>query len=583
MTIIERIETEPHFLLSLDELSERIRDGRQLFISGDEAVLRQLPRGRWIGGTIPYFITERGGVICRSKAYAWEVPPLATGFMINRYDSRSISSVYVDAPDSGFSLIVMPAASGTLKSFALNSPLYENFACRPLIGWVSGVRLPEVGKVSPKVFDGRNGAAFEDAALVMHVALPKSKMAEINIVNIFEPGEGDILTFDIDGFSPREVFVNGKRRLFVDYLAEKNLDIRLPLVADCHGAMINTSFIGVDSRTKEVRFCGPVFRDVRYRHARPVGDYQKVFSSQLEAIVGTEISYSANCVLNYLYAGLEGRAVSGPPGPATFGEIAYQLLNQTLVYMRIVDTNLAERLRREMEQRKQFRALQVLTQELSSYDFTVSHDLRSPLRRISWFSQMLQRAPSVASDEQARQWAGKIESSAAKMARLLDHLLEFSSAGHRELCCEGVDLNTLVEGLRQELVCSEEGRRVSWRVERLPVVVGDECLLRQAFANLMSNAVKFTQPKPHPEIEIGARVEGSRDVVFVRDNGVGFDPREADYLFKPFHRLESSESFHGTGLGLAIVARAVERHGGHAWAESDPGRGACFFLALPQS
>lgn len=417
----------------------------------------------------------------------------------------------------------------------------------------------------------------------MHVSLPRTKTAEVSIVNIFEPDEGsDILTFDSDSFSAREVFVNGTRRRLLSYIEEKGVDTRLPLVADCGGAMVNTSFLSIDQASGEVRFGGPLFRGVRYRRARPIGDYVKVFSSQLEAIVGTEISYSANCVLNYIYAGMEGRGGLGVTGPATFGEIAYQLLNQTLVYLKIVDTNLAERLRREMNQRRRFQALETLTQELSAYDFTVSHDLRAPLRRISWFSQKLRLSSSIAADEQARACAAKIEEAAGKMARLLDDLLDLSRAGRCELGREPVDLNVLVESVRQELAPPAEERKLTWRIHRLPVVSGDQRLLRQALTNLLSNAIKYTQRNPDAVIEIGARREGRDDVVFVSDNGIGFDPRHAEALFKPFQRLESSGDFPGTGVGLAIVGRIIERHGGRVWAEASPGCGARFSFALPR-
>lgn len=568
-------------MMTREEFSGRLGEGRSLFVAGDEELLRRLPRGDWAGGTSSYFTTETGGLHARDRVCAAEIPEFATASAIKIYDSASIAGIYADVPDNGYSLIVIPGASPILRAFALGAPRYENFACRPLLGWVSGVELSDVGKVSPKVFDGRTGRVYDDAAVVLHVSLPKSKIAEVGIINIFEPGDGDVLTFMADGFSAKVVLVDGKKTPFVRYLKERGLDPRLPLVADYDGVMVNTSFQSVDEETQTVGFYAPVFRGVRYRHARPIGDYIEAFASQLPQALETGVAFSCNCILNYLHAGLEGRRAAGFTGPATFGEIGYQLLNQTLVYLRIADANLSERLRGENALRKRFQSLEAATQELEAFNSMVSHDLRAPLRHMREFSRMLQKSPAASVDAQSRDYASRIVDAADKMTRLLDGLSTFAHAGRAELRREPVDLGELVREIREELRADSGDRAIVWDARPLPVVQGDRVLLRQVLVNLVSNAIKYTRDRPEARIEISARRDRVETIVNVRDNGVGFDPRTASRLFEPFQRMESARGFAGSGLGLAIVARIVARHGGRVWADGAPGEGATFSFSLP--
>lgn len=574
-TKIRRLMMTPH------EFSTRLGEGRSLFIAGDEELLRRLPKGDWVGGTSSYFIAEAGGLHTRDRVCAAEIPVFATAAEIKVYDATSIAGVYSDVPDNGYSLMVIPGASPTLRAFALGAPRYEDFACRPLLGWVSGVDLADVGKIAPKVVDGRTGRVYDDAAVVLHVSLPKSKIAEVGIINIFEPGDGDVLTFMADGFSAKVVLVDGKKTPFVRYLKERGLDPRLPLVADYDGVMVNTSFQSVDEETQTVGFYAPVFRGVRYRHARPIGDYIEAFSSQLPQALETGVAFSCNCILNYLHAGLEGRRAAGFTGPATFGEIAYQLLNQTLVYLRIADANLSERLRGETALRKRFHSLEIATQELEAFNSMVSHDLRAPLRHMREFSRMLQKSPAASVDAQSRDYASRIVDAADKMTRLLDGLSTFAHAGRAELRREPVDLGELVREIREELRADSGDRAIVWDARPLPVVQGDRVLLRQVLVNLVSNAIKYTRDRPEARIEISARRDRVETIVNVRDNGVGFDPRTASRLFEPFQRMESARGFAGSGLGLAIVARIVARHGGRVWADGAPGEGATFSFSLP--
>lgn len=323
-------------LYGKDAVTAMITAGKSLLLAGDEKVLRDLPTGSWVAGTIPYFMSDQGGVFDQSQIYVTELPDFVLKTEVKIYDETNIDQVYNDAPQHGFSVIVIPASCATHFTFALNAPSFPGFATRPLIGWVAGAALSE-REATPKVFDGTQGVALTNGAVVWHVELPAKKLVEIDIVNIFEQGNGDTIVFPEDGFSATDVLINGKKENFVDYLIDNAIDTQLPLVVDLHGAMINTSFLDLDTVHKKVTFYAPVFAGYRYKIAKPVGDYVNHFRAEVPEGIGEKVFFSCNCILNYLYAGLEGRKTANFTGPMTFGEIAYQLLNQTMAYLTIED------------------------------------------------------------------------------------------------------------------------------------------------------------------------------------------------------------------------------------------------------
>ncbi|HRE27958.1 MAG TPA: hypothetical protein PK954_15060 [Anaerolineales bacterium] len=324
-------------LLSLEDAKSLIASGRNLLLAGDERLLAQLPTGSWIGGTIPYFMASSGGTFSREGVFVTELPGDIVGAEIKTYDPVDLANVYQDIPADGFGVIILPASSAAQLEFAIHAPEYAGFAMRPLVGWVSGVDLADLGKVTPKVFDGRTGASFENGAVVMHVQLPEDRVAEIGIINLFSQGPGDVLQFAEAGFSAGEVLVNGEPRNFAAYIKEKQLNLQLPLVADYAGAMINISFQGVDEANGRVNFYAPVFPGVTYRQAKPVVDYVTDFNQALATADHGVVTFSCNCILNYLFSQLEGKQTGSFTGPITFGEVAYQLLNQTMVYLTITD------------------------------------------------------------------------------------------------------------------------------------------------------------------------------------------------------------------------------------------------------
>jgi hypothetical protein len=331
------LEAMRRHLLEADEVAALIRRGETLLLAGDERPLSRLPRGKWIAGTIPYFMTEQGGIVDRGRIFVERLPEGSECAGILRYDEEGIARVYSDLPADALGVIIAPYASPVHLSFAMNAPMYDAFATAPLFGWISGVHLSEIGKVRPKVFDGTTAESLDDKAAVMHVALPRGKHAEVAILNIFEKGTGPAITFPATGFSATTAQIEGRERSFADYVEEADLDTRLPLVADYCGARINVSFQTVDRSKGEVRFFAPVFAGVRYHHARPVEDYVHAFVSALPTGLTERIALSCNCILNFVNSSLEGRTTGEIVGPTTFGEIAYQLLNQTMVYLTVSD------------------------------------------------------------------------------------------------------------------------------------------------------------------------------------------------------------------------------------------------------
>lgn len=323
--------------MTVDEVGKLIAAGKTLLLAGEEDLLKKLPKGQWIGGTIPYFITpDDGGMTCKDKIFATDISDVSESIRVSVYGSDTLGKVYTDSGGTGFCFIIIPAMSPAHSSFALNGPNYADFGCQPLVGWISGVHLDNLGKITPKVFDGTTGNVYEQDAVVMHVTVPKNKAVDVGIVNIFEQGKGDTLTFAADGFSCTDVMVNGVKENFADYIAKNNLDTKLPLVADYYGALVNISFQSVEPGG-EVKFYAPVFSGIRYKHAKPISEYASLFEAQLHKnnLDGDKILFSCNCILNYLYSNLEGHKTDPFVGPITFGEVAYQLLNQTLVYLEV--------------------------------------------------------------------------------------------------------------------------------------------------------------------------------------------------------------------------------------------------------
>jgi signal transduction histidine kinase len=227
--------------------------------------------------------------------------------------------------------------------------------------------------------------------------------------------------------------------------------------------------------------------------------------------------------------------------------------------------------------------LAAVNKELEAFSYSVSHDLRAPLRHIAGFTELLQKSPGPDLDATRQRYLRVISESAVKMGDLIDSLLVFSRMGRTEMLQSRVDLNAVVRQAQRDVMQSEPSRSIDWIIDPLPTVPGDPSMLQLVFTNLLSNAVKYSRNRENARVEIGCQNgSGSESIVFVKDNGVGFDMAYANRLFGVFQRLHRAEEFEGTGIGLANVQRIVARHGGRVWADAELGKGATFYVALPK-
>ncbi|MGD0887038.1 MAG: ATP-binding protein [Thermodesulfovibrionales bacterium] len=226
--------------------------------------------------------------------------------------------------------------------------------------------------------------------------------------------------------------------------------------------------------------------------------------------------------------------------------------------------------------------LEAANEDLESFSYSVSHDLRAPLRHMSGFLELLQKRLKVQPDEKNDHYMDMIAGAARKMGMLIDDLLAFSRIGRSDMRKRKVSFDALVRDAVQGIVHDVKGRDIQWIIGELPDIYGDQSMLRLVLDNLISNAVKFTKTRPRAKIEIGCKEERSEFIFFITDNGVGFDMEYVDKLFGVFQRLHHQNEFEGTGIGLANVQRIIARHGGKTWAEGSPGKGATFYFSIPK-
>jgi PAS domain S-box-containing protein len=235
----------------------------------------------------------------------------------------------------------------------------------------------------------------------------------------------------------------------------------------------------------------------------------------------------------------------------------------------------------ELRVRERTASLEALNRELESFSYSVSHDLRSPLRHINGYSDLLRKSATGGLDASAVRYLDTIVDAAHRASTLVDELLAFARMGQAEMRNTEIEMSALVHEVRREVERDAEGRDVRWYVGPLPRIRGDAAMLKLAVRNLLSNALKYSRPRAKAEIRIEAERVRDEFIFRVRDNGVGFDMAAAGSLFGVFKRLHSEAEFEGTGIGLANVRRIIERHGGRAWAESRLGEGATFSFSIP--
>jgi signal transduction histidine kinase len=237
----------------------------------------------------------------------------------------------------------------------------------------------------------------------------------------------------------------------------------------------------------------------------------------------------------------------------------------------------------ELERKVQARTLELsnANQELEAFSYSVSHDLRAPLRHMDGFANLLLEDDSIQVNERALRFVTRITKSAKQMGVLIDELLDFSRMGRQAMLCEKLDTSALVQEVVQECMQDQPERAVQWKIHDLPQIMGDRAMMKQVWLNLVSNALKYSRGKDPAVIEIGLENREGEEIFYIRDNGAGFDMKYADKLFGVFQRLHRETEFEGTGIGLANIRRIIHRHGGRTWAEGEVDKGATFYFSFP--
>lgn len=319
-------------LITLEDTIRLIEEGKILHIAADDSLLKKLPKGKWIGGTTPYFMSEEGGILTKDRLFVNEID-YAEDIRIAVYGKYNIFQIVEECYDNGLTMLIMPYGSEVAAKYSKEAPEVEELLMHPTIGWIAGADLETMGNI--EVYDGTTGCAYTDKAVVMFIKIPEGKSAMINMVNIFTDDKTDpIIRFNDNDLSVADCVVNGQKVNFAEYIEKKGIDTKMPLVADYNGSFINTSIKSVENGT--VGFYAPVFRNIDYRFATKVDDYSGQFKERIAAMEAKDPVFSCNCILNYMYGNLNGQKIPPFTGPVTFGEVAYQLINQTLVYCEII-------------------------------------------------------------------------------------------------------------------------------------------------------------------------------------------------------------------------------------------------------
>jgi hypothetical protein len=316
-------------LKTLNEVSEMINSEKWLHISGSEDLLKKLPNGNWIGGSTEYFMSQDGGIVTDEKLFVTEMP--YDNCKISSYDEKNIDNITRDAFENGFTILILPFDSEVHKTYAAKASEFEGMFIKNIVGWISGLNLSKEGQI-PIAVNGKSMEISNSKAVALHIQVPGDQVVNIGIVNIFAQNEdGPVIEFYEDGFVVDKCLVDGREVVFADYIAQNNIDTKPPLVGAYSGTGINVSFKKIENGI--VYFYAPVFKNIKYRFANEISDYAKEFAGKFEQFKNAKAVFSCNCILNFLYGELEGKQVQHFYGPITFGEVAYQLVNQTLVYV----------------------------------------------------------------------------------------------------------------------------------------------------------------------------------------------------------------------------------------------------------
>ncbi|MDR1156664.1 MAG: hypothetical protein LBL04_18320 [Bacteroidales bacterium] len=315
-------------LYSIEEVSRLIGEGKFLLLAGDETLLTKLPPGNWIAGTTPYFMTSnREMIISQEHVFVSRLSGFITGATIREYDETGIRNIYLDAPVNGFTMLIVPNSSRVLFEYALNAPNYPKFACTPVCGWVAGWLIKETLTGNSYSVSGLNPVLLNNRAVAMHVSLPADKYAEINMFSSFKAQSGPSIMFDDDGWVQENATIDGVRQNFAEYIRKNRIETDYPLISNYAGAPVCVSYLKTEGN--KVYTYAPLFKGVEYHFSEA--------NRQAPGLVlsGGDIIYSMSCIRNFQRPELCGTYIEKMNGPVTFGEIAYQLVNQTTVYLTV--------------------------------------------------------------------------------------------------------------------------------------------------------------------------------------------------------------------------------------------------------
>ena len=317
-------------LFTPDEVSSMILDGNNLLLAGDAKLLSQLPAGNWIGGSTPFFILHpENRTTSFDKIFVNRLPDFVTKAEIKEYNETNIQSIFKDGPQNGFTVLIMPFMSPVAMEYALNATHYENFAAHPVCGWLTGLPLDIILTEKSHSASGAVPCISTDKAFAMHITLPESKYAEIHTFNPYIQGDGDSIQFETDSIVVTDAIINGEKRNFAEYLRGIGYDLLMPLVANYSGTMMNIVIANISENY--VPLSAPAFKFVEYRLA-------KIDDNIVEpTLMGDKIVFSVTCIGNFIQPDICAQYLKKMNGPVVYGEIAYQQIGQTTVYVTVDD------------------------------------------------------------------------------------------------------------------------------------------------------------------------------------------------------------------------------------------------------
>jgi len=325
-------------LYTKNEVIKFILSGNRMVLTADESVLNQLPEGNWIGGTTPYFMDTNKGTFTKELIFVDDFTEITTNFKIETLTKENIKTISKNSFRNGFTVVILPFETEVYYEFSLNSLTYDNIFQNPLVGFVAGFDFNDLGKVKAKVFDGITKKQYEDMAVVMHIELPDNKIARTEILNLDTiKANSEQIIFPKTSFSQSQCTINGKAANIAEFLTSIQYKEKAPrpLIANTNGALINRDIKEINNDKKEVTFFSPVYAGDHYYLTEIIDNYKELFNERLLEIKKNPV-YTSICVSYYLLGNLEDKKIN-IEGAFAFGEIAFQLLNKTLVFLEIDD------------------------------------------------------------------------------------------------------------------------------------------------------------------------------------------------------------------------------------------------------